>query len=68
VPVVVAGGLVFVSGQDPEMGGRLRYRGRIGREVPSRPPRPRSSGSVPSTVSAGGMPVEVEPLLELAAP
>jgi enamine deaminase RidA (YjgF/YER057c/UK114 family) len=30
---VAAGGLLFVSGQDPEAGGRLVYRGRVGREV-----------------------------------
>jgi enamine deaminase RidA (YjgF/YER057c/UK114 family) len=39
VPAVVAGGLVFVSGQDPEAGGRLRYRGRVGREVTGRQAR-----------------------------
>src|SRR5688500_16038461 len=36
VPAVAAGGLLFVSGHDPEAGGRLVYRGRVGREV-SRP-------------------------------
>jgi enamine deaminase RidA (YjgF/YER057c/UK114 family) len=30
---VAAGGLLFVSGQDPEAGGRLVYRGCVGREV-----------------------------------
>jgi enamine deaminase RidA (YjgF/YER057c/UK114 family) len=30
---VAAGGLLFVSGQDPEARGRLVYRGRVGREV-----------------------------------
>jgi enamine deaminase RidA (YjgF/YER057c/UK114 family) len=30
---VAAGGLLSVSGQDPEAGGRLVYRGRVGREV-----------------------------------
>src|SRR5512145_3052322 len=33
VPAVAAGGLLFVSGQDPEAGGRLVYRGRVGGEV-----------------------------------
>src|SRR5262245_40618577 len=33
VPAVAAGGLLFVSGQDAEAGGRLVYRGRVGREV-----------------------------------
>ncbi len=39
MPAVVAGGLVFVSGQDPKTGGRLRYRGRVGREVTGRQAR-----------------------------
>jgi enamine deaminase RidA (YjgF/YER057c/UK114 family) len=30
---VAAGGLLFVSGQDPEAGGRVVYRGRVGRDV-----------------------------------
>jgi hypothetical protein len=30
---VAAGGLVFVSGHDPEAGGRLVYRGRVGRDL-----------------------------------
>ena len=30
---MVSGRLVFVSGHDPEVGGRLVYRGRMGREV-----------------------------------
>jgi enamine deaminase RidA (YjgF/YER057c/UK114 family) len=33
VPAVAAGGLLFVSGQDPEVGGQLVYRGQVGREV-----------------------------------
>jgi enamine deaminase RidA (YjgF/YER057c/UK114 family) len=36
---VAAGGLVFVSGQDPEAGGRLVYRGRVGRELTARQAR-----------------------------
>jgi enamine deaminase RidA (YjgF/YER057c/UK114 family) len=39
VPAVAAGGLVFVSGQDPERGGRLAYRGRVGAEVTGRQAR-----------------------------
>jgi enamine deaminase RidA (YjgF/YER057c/UK114 family) len=30
---VTAGGLLFVSGHDPERRGRLVYRGQVGREV-----------------------------------
>ena len=30
---MASGRLLFVSGHDPEAGGRLRYRGRVGREV-----------------------------------
>lgn len=33
MPAVAAGGLLFVSGQDPERAGRLAYRGRIGRDL-----------------------------------
>jgi enamine deaminase RidA (YjgF/YER057c/UK114 family) len=33
VPVVVHGGLVFVSGQLPKQGGEVRVRGRVGAEV-----------------------------------
>lgn len=33
MPAVAAGGLLFVSGQDPERGGWLAYRGRVGREL-----------------------------------
>ncbi|MBI4013712.1 MAG: RidA family protein [Candidatus Rokubacteria bacterium] len=36
---MAAGGLVFVSGQDPEAGGRLVYRGRVGRELTARQAR-----------------------------
>jgi enamine deaminase RidA (YjgF/YER057c/UK114 family) len=36
---VAAGGLLFVSGQDPQAGGRLVYRGRVGREVSRRQAR-----------------------------
>ncbi len=36
---MAAGGLLFVSGQDPEAGGRLVYRGRVGREVSRRQAR-----------------------------
>jgi enamine deaminase RidA (YjgF/YER057c/UK114 family) len=36
---VAAGGLLFVSGHDPEAGGRLVYRGRVGREVSRRQAR-----------------------------
>ncbi len=39
MPAVAAGGLVFVSGQDPEAGGRLVYRGRVGRELTPRQAR-----------------------------
>src|SRR3990172_12247494 len=39
VPAVAAGGLVFVSGQDPEAGGQLVYRGRVGRELTPRQAR-----------------------------
>jgi len=33
VPAVASQGLLFVSGQDPARGGRLVYRGRVGREL-----------------------------------
>jgi enamine deaminase RidA (YjgF/YER057c/UK114 family) len=33
VAAVASGRLLFVSGHDPEVGGRLRYRGRVGRGV-----------------------------------
>jgi enamine deaminase RidA (YjgF/YER057c/UK114 family) len=33
VPAVGAGALLFVSGHDPERGGRLAYRGRVGAGV-----------------------------------
>jgi enamine deaminase RidA (YjgF/YER057c/UK114 family) len=36
---VAAGGLLFVSGQDPEACGRLAYRGQVGREVSRRQAR-----------------------------
>jgi len=36
---VAAGGFLFVSGQDPEVGGRLVYRGQVGREVSRRQAR-----------------------------
>src|SRR5262245_44542606 len=39
VPAGAAGGLLFVSGQDPEAGGRLVYRGQVGREVSRRQAR-----------------------------
>jgi enamine deaminase RidA (YjgF/YER057c/UK114 family) len=36
---VAAGGLLFVSGHDPELHGQLRYRGRVGGEVTRRQAR-----------------------------
>ncbi|MBI3455985.1 MAG: RidA family protein [Candidatus Rokubacteria bacterium] len=39
MPAVAAGGLLFVSGQDPERGGRLVYRGRVGDGVTPRQAR-----------------------------
>ncbi len=39
MPAVAAGGLLFVSGQDPEARGRLVYRGRVGADLTLRQAR-----------------------------
>jgi enamine deaminase RidA (YjgF/YER057c/UK114 family) len=34
VPVVISGNLVFVAGQIPTEGGQLKFKGKVGRDLP----------------------------------
>jgi len=51
---VAAGGLLFVSGHDPELHGRLRYRGRVGGEVTRRQARAAARNALAAARAALG--------------